>query len=284
MKKTVLDIVEMKRKGEKISYLCCYDYAMAARCEKAGLDMLLVGDSIGMVVYGFKGTIPVTMEQMIPYAQIIRRGAPNTFIVADMPFLSYQLSAEQAVLNAGRFYKEADVDAVKVEGGRVITDQIKAIVDAGMSVQGHIGLTPQTAGQLGGFKAQGRTAESTIGIIKDALAVEKAGAFSIILEAVPVEVGKAISKVCKIPIIGVGAGMEVDGQALIVNDVLGMGLSAGAKFVKRFAELGEGIEKGLSDYVAEVKAVKFPEEKHCYKMLEGEAEKLEALLKKGLSG
>lgn len=280
MKKTVLDFVEMKKKGEKISYLCCYDYPMACLCERAGLDILLVGDSVGMVVYGYQGTTSVTMEQMIAHSQMLRKGAPNTFIIADMPFLSYQLSAEQAVYNAGRFYKEAEVDAIKVEGGRVITAQIKAVVEAGMSVQGHIGLTPQSAGQLGGFKAQGRTAESAVEVLKDALAVEKAGAFSILVEAVPWEVGKAITEICRVPIIGVGAGMHTDGQALIANDILGMSLSVTTKFCKRFANLSELMEKGLGDYVAEVKTSKFPEEKHCYKMLEREAEKLKTLLEK----
>jgi len=170
---------------------------MACLYEKAGLDMLLVGDSVGMVVYGYRGTTSVTMEQMITHSQMLRRGARNIFIIADMPFLSDQLSVEQPVHNAGQFYKEPDVDAVKVEeGGRVITGQIKAIVEAGMSVQGHIGLTPQSAGQLGGFKVQGRTTKTALEIIKDALAVEKAGAFSIPVEAVPWEVGKAITEMC----------------------------------------------------------------------------------------
>ncbi len=280
MKKTVLDFAKMKKSGEKISFLTCYDYPMATLCEKAGFDMLLVGDSAGMVVHGYSGTIPVTMDQMISHSEVVRRGAPNTFIIGDMPFMSYQLSVENAIYNAGRFYKEAGVDCVKLEGGRRVEAQIKGIVDAGMSVMGHIGLTPQSSGQMGGFKAQGRTAETAVELIKDALAVENAGAFSMLLEAVPPEVGKIITETLKIPVISIGAGVHCDGQALIIGDMLGFFEAFTPKFVKKYANLSEIIEKAFRDYIGDIKTSKFPEEKHCYRMLEGEQEKLEALLKK----
>lgn len=279
MKKTVLDFAKMKKSGEKISFLTCYDFPMASLCEKAGFDMLLVGDSAGMVVHGYSGTIRVTMDQMIAHSEVVRRGAPNTFIVGDMPFMSYQLSVENAVYNAGRFYKEAEVDCIKLEGGRRVAAQIKGIVDAGMSVMGHIGLTPQSSGQLGGFKAQGRTAETAVEVIKDALAVENAGAFSMLLEAVPPEVGKIITETLKIPVIGIGAGMNTDGQILIIGDMLGFFEAFTPKFVKKYANLSEIIGKAFQDYIDEVKTGKFPEEKHCYRMLDGEHEKLEAFLK-----
>ena len=279
MKKTVLDFAKMKKSGEKISFLTCYDFPMASLCEKAGFDMLLVGDSAGMVVHGYSGTIRVTMDQMIAHSEVVRRGAPNTFIVGDMPFMSYQLSVENAVYNAGRFYKEAEVDCIKLEGGRRVAAQIKGIVDAGMSVMGHIGLTPQSSGQLGGFKAQGRTAETAVEVIKDALAVENAGAFSMLLEAVPPEIGKIITETLNIPVIGIGAGMNTDGQILIIGDMLGFFEAFTPKFVKKYTNLSEIIGKAFRDYIDEVKTGKFPEEKHCYRMLDGEHEKLEAFLK-----
>jgi len=280
MKKTVLNFARMKRRGEKITYLTCYDYPMACLCEKAGFDMLLVGDSLGMVVYGYQGTNPVTMEQMIVHSQAVRRGAPNTFIIGDMPFLSYQKSVDDAIYNAGRFYKEAEVDAIKLEGGRRVVKQIEGIVDAGMSVMGHIGLTPQSSGQLGGFKAQGLTAESAMELIEDALAIEKAGAFAVLLEAVSPEVGKIIAEKCQVPVLGIGGGIYVDGQLLIVSDMLGMFQAFTPKFVKKYTNLSEIIEKVFGDYIEEIRTGKFPQEKHCYRMREGEPEKLKALLEK----
>ena len=279
-KKTVLNFFEMKKKGEKITYLTAYDFPMASFCEKAGIDMILVGDRAGMVVHGYKGTVPMTMDQMVMHSQMVRRGAPDTFIIGDMPFLSYQTTVPDAVNNAGRFYKEADMDAIKLEGGRRVVPQIQGIVDAGMSVMGHIGLTPQSSGQLGGFKAQGRTAETAMEVIKDAVAVEKAGAFSILLEAVPPEVGKIITEMLKIPTLGIGAGMYTDGQVLIIGDMLGYFEAFTPKFVKKYANLSEIIVKAFSEYAEDVRTVKFPEEKHCYRMVEGELDKLGALLKK----
>ncbi|TET55075.1 MAG: 3-methyl-2-oxobutanoate hydroxymethyltransferase [Dehalococcoidia bacterium] len=278
-KKTVLDFMEMKKKGDRITFLTAYDFPMASFCEKAGMDMVLVGDSAAMVVHGLPGTVPMTMDQMIQHSQMVRRGAPNTFVIGDMPFLSYQVSRESAIENAGRFFKEASVDAIKLEGGRRVVKQIEGIVEAGMSVMGHIGLTPQSSGQLGGFRAQGRTAEAAMELIKDALAVEKAGGFALLVEAVPPEVGRIITDMLKIPVLGIGAGMHTDGQLLIVGDMLGYFEAFTPKFVKKYAELGATIEKAFCEFSEEVRTGKFPEEKHCYRMLEGEHEKLETLLR-----
>jgi 3-methyl-2-oxobutanoate hydroxymethyltransferase len=278
-KKSVLDFVEMKKKGEKITYLTAYDFPMASFCEKAGIDMILVGDSAAMVVHGLPGTVPMTMDQMIQHSQIVRRGAPNTFVIGDMPFLSYQISREDAIFNAGRFFKEASMDAVKLEGGRRVLKQIEGIIEGGMSVMGHIGLTPQSSGQLGGFKAQGRTADTAMELIKDALAIEKAGAFALLVEAVPPEVGLKISEMLKIPVLGIGAGMYTDGQVLIIGDMLGYFEAFTPKFVKKYANLAEVIDKAFREYIDDVRTGKFPEEKHCYRMVEGELDKLESMLK-----
>jgi 3-methyl-2-oxobutanoate hydroxymethyltransferase len=279
-KKSVLDFKEMKRKGEKITFLTAYDFPMASFCEKAGMDMVLVGDSAAMVVYGLSGTVPMTMDQMVRHSQAVRRGAPGTFVIGDMPFLSYQVSRESAIENAGRFFKEGDVDAIKLEGGRRVIKQIEGIVEGGMPVMGHIGLTPQSSGQLGGFRAQGRTADAARELIEDALAIEKAGAFALLLEAVPPEVGRVITGMLKIPVLSIGAGMYTDGQLLIVGDMLGYFEAFTPKFVKKYANLAEVIGKAFREFTEDVRSGKFPEEKHCYGMLEGEYEKLQALLKK----
>jgi 3-methyl-2-oxobutanoate hydroxymethyltransferase len=280
-KKTVLDFREMKRKCEKITFLTAYDFPMASFCEKAGMDMILVGDSAAMVVYGLPGTVPMTMDQMVRHSQAVRRGAPATFVIGDMPFLSYQVSRESAIENAGRFFKEADVDAIKLEGGRRVIKQIEGIVEGGMPVMGHIGLTPQSSGQLGGFRAQGRTADAARELIEDALAIERAGAFALLLEAVPPEVGRIITDMLAIPVLSIGAGMYTDGQLLIIGDMLGYFEAFTPKFVKKYANLAEVIEKAFLEFGEDVRNGKFPEEKHCYRMLEGEYEKLQALLRKG---
>lgn len=281
-KKTVLDFREMKRKGDKITFLTAYDFPMASFCEKAGMDMILVGDSAAMVVHGLPGTVPMTMDQMIQHSLAVRRGAPNTFVIGDMPFLSYQVSRESAIENAGRFFKEASVDGIKLEGGRRVINQIEGIVEAGMLVMGHIGLTPQSSGQLGGFRAQGRTADAAMELIEDARAIEKAGAFALLLEAVPPEVGRIITDMLEIPVLGIGAGMYTDGQLLIIGDMLGYFEAFTPRFVKKYANLAETIEKAMREFGEDVKRNKFPEEKHCYRMLDGEYEKLQALLRKTL--
>lgn len=296
-KKTILDFQKMKEAGEKIAYLVTYDFHTAQRAEEAGMEMLLVGDSVGMSIYGYNSTVPVSMDQVVRHAEAVRRGAPNVFIVGDMPFGSYQTDENDAVLNAIRFYKEAEVDAIKLEGGVRVAKQIKAIVDAGMNVMGHIGLTPQSSGQLGGFKAQGRTAESAMKVIEDALAVEKAGAFALLVEAVPPEVTEIIAQKLKIPILSIGAGPLCDGQLLLDIDLLGRGTIFSPKFVKIFVpqairtllpskkldeiNLAEITRQAFKEYVKEVKEGTFPDmEKHCYKMIDGELEKLQRNLER----
>jgi 3-methyl-2-oxobutanoate hydroxymethyltransferase len=269
-KKMIHEFAEMKARGEKIAFLTAYDFPTAQFAQAAGLDMLLVGDSLGMCVYGYSGTVPVTMEQCIRHAEAVRRGAPDTFIVGDMPFMSYQISCESAVENAGRFLKEAGVDAVKLEGGVRVASRIKAIVDAGIVVMGHIGLTPQSSGQLGGHKAQGRTLESARVVVQDALAVQEAGAHMLLLEAVPPEVGAYITRTLSIPVLSIGAGVGCDGQLLIVSDLIGQFQAFTPKFVKKYCDVAGTVTAAMSAYVAEVKAGVFPSEAHCYHMLEGE--------------
>jgi 3-methyl-2-oxobutanoate hydroxymethyltransferase len=277
-KKTVLDFLKMKQAGEKFSKLAVYDFTSALLAEQAGLEMILVGDSMGNVVYGYDGTVPMTMDQMVFHSQAVRRGAPNTFIVGDLPFLSYQTSVEDAVRNSGRFYKEAGVDAVKLEGGRQMAPQIRAIADAGMLVMAHIGLTPQSAAQLGGFKVQGNTAEAALRVVDDALALEEAGAFMVLLEGVPAECGRLVTEKLRVPTIGVGAGPYCDGQAVLLSDLIGMYPVFTPKFVKRYAMLGDEIVKAVSAYVSEIKSGVFPGPEHCYKMKEGEMARLEQML------
>jgi 3-methyl-2-oxobutanoate hydroxymethyltransferase len=279
-KKTVLDFLKMKEAGEKFSKLAVYDFTSALLAEQAGLEMILVGDSMGNVVYGYDGTVPVTMEQMIYHAQAVRKGAPNIFVVGDLPFLSYQTSVEDAVRNAGRFYKEAGMDAVKLEGGRQMAPQIRAIADAGMLVMAHIGLTPQSAAQLGGFRVQGNTAEAAMRVLADALALEEAGAFMVLLEGVPAECGKLVTEHLKVPTIGVGAGPYCDGQAVLLSDLIGMYPVFTPKFVKRYAAVGDDMVKAVSAYVNEIKTGVFPGPEHCYKMKEGEMARLDQMLKK----
>lgn len=279
-KLSALDLLEMKKSGKKVVWVTAYDYWTAQFAEAADMDMLLVGDSLGMCVYGYEGTIPVTMDQCIYHAEAVRRGAPNTFVIGDMPFLSYQVNNDEAVRNAGRFFKEARMDAIKLEGGRRVCPQVKAIADGGMLVMGHIGLTPQSSGQLGGFKAQGRTAETAIELIEDALAIQEAGAFSLLVEAVPPEVCKIIRDRLTIPVYSIGAGVDADGQVLIVSDLLGVFQAFTPKFVKRYANIGEDTIDALKAYVDDVRSARFPESKHGYTMIKGEPPKLMAKLDK----
>jgi len=272
-KKTIHDFHRMKRAGEKISWLTAYDYPTAQFAEAAGLDMLLVGDSLGMCVYGYSNTIPVTMDQCIVHCEAVRRGAPNTFVIGDMPFMSYQSSVEKAVENAGRFLKQAGVDAIKLEGGRRVLPMVRAILEAGIVVVGHIGLTPQSSGQLGGHKAQGRTVESAKALIDDAAALEEAGIQMLLLEAVPPEVGKVITEKLAIPVLSIGAGMYCDGQLLIVSDMIGQFQAFTPKFVRKYCNVAEVITNAMKQYVADVRAGRFPTDEHCYHMLEGECEK-----------
>jgi 3-methyl-2-oxobutanoate hydroxymethyltransferase len=276
MKKTRFDLQKMKIDGQKAVWITAYDYPTAELAEKAGMDMLLVGDSLGMCIYGYPGTIPVTMEQCINHCEAVRRGAPNTFVIGDMPFLSYQTSVLDAVLNAGRFYKEAQVDAIKLEGGRKVCPQVQAIAEGGMLAMGHIGLTPQSSGQLGGFKAQGRTVETALELIKDSKAIEAAGAFALLVEAVPPEVCKIIRDELTIPVYSIGAGVDADGQLMIVSDLLGIFQAFTPKFVKKYADLAGEMTRAFTEYIGEVRAGTFPASSHTYKMIKGELEKLQS--------
>jgi 3-methyl-2-oxobutanoate hydroxymethyltransferase len=279
-KKGRLDFAKMKSRGEKLTWITAYDYPIAHFAEQVGMDMILVGDSLGMVVYGYDGTIPVTMEECLIHCRAVRRGAPNTFVIGDMPFLSYQVSVPEAVLNAGRFLKEAGMDAVKLEGGRRVIEQIRGIIDAGILVIGHIGLTPQSSGQLGGFKAQGRTAASAEELIKDALAIEQAGAFALLLEAVPPELGKAITEMLAIPVYGIGAGAYTDGQLLINGDMLGYFEAFTPKFVKKYANLAQVITGALQAYVEDVRRGRFPGPEHSYSVLKEELEEFNRVVER----
>ena len=278
-KLSIIDLQRMKQEGEKIAWITAYDYPTAQFAAAAGMDMLLVGDSLGMCVYGYESTVPVTMDQCIVHCQAVRRGAPNTFILGDMPFMSYQGSDAEAVKNAGRFIKEAGVDGIKLEGGKRVISRIKAILDAGIVVCGHIGLTPQSSGQLGGHKAQGRTVESAKLLIEDALAIEEAGAQMLLLEAVPPEVAGFIAKKLSIPVLSIGAGPHCDGQLLIVSDLIGQFQAFTPKFVKKYANVAQVVTDALSAYIDDVKAGRFPADEHCYHMLKGEKEKFEELIK-----
>jgi len=270
-KHSVHTLQKMKAGGERIAWLTAYDYPTALFAEAAGMDMLLVGDSLGMCVYGYEGTVPVTMDQCIVHCEAVRRAAPNTFVMGDMPFLSYQISDEDAVRNAGRFLKEANVDAVKLEGGKRVISRIRAILDAGIVVCGHIGLTPQSSGQLGGHRAQGRTIASARALIEDALAIEDAGAQLLLLEAVPPEVAGFIARKLSIPVLSIGAGPVCDGQLLIVSDLIGQFQAFTPKFVKRYCDVAEIVTEAMRRYVADVKAGTFPADEHCYHMLKDEA-------------
>lgn len=279
-KPSIFDLYQMKAKGEKIAWLTSYDFPTAQFAQAAGMDMILVGDSLGMCVYGYSSTVPVTMDQCIAHCEAVRRGAPSCFVVGDMPLGSYQSSDVQAVDNAVRFLKESDVDAIKLEGGVRVASRIRAITDAGINVIGHIGLTPQSSGQLGGHKAQGRTAEAAKMVVEDAVAVQAAGAKMILVEAVPPEVTAVIWKMLEIPVMSIGAGPHCDGQLLIVSDLIGQFQAFTPKFVKKYCNVAEVITSAMQTYVSEVKQGIFPdEEQYCYHMVQGEEEKFIALMK-----
>ncbi len=273
------DLLKKKQNGEQAVWVTAYDFITAQLAEECGIDMLLVGDSLGMCIYGYDGTIPVTMEQCIYHCEAVRRAAPNTFIVGDMPFGSYQISTPDAVANAIRFHKEAGVDAVKLEGGRAVIDVISAIANSGMLVIGHLGLTPQSSNALGGFKAQGLTADTAIDVIEDAKLVYEAGAFSILIEGVPPEVTRVIRDEIPVPIYSIGAGAYADGQLMIISDIVGHFQAFTPKFVKRYGDVAGEIRKSVDSYINEVKNSQFPTEEHSYRMKPGEWEKLEKMIK-----
>ncbi|MDN5348455.1 MAG: 3-methyl-2-oxobutanoate hydroxymethyltransferase [Clostridia bacterium] len=264
-KVTLPHLREMKMRGEKIAMVTAYDYPTALLADRAGMDMLLVGDSLAMVVLGYEGTVPVTMEEMLHHTKAVMRARPAAFVVADLPFLSYQVGREEAIRNAGRFLKEGGADAVKLEGGGAMVPIVRAVVEAGIPVMGHLGLTPQTASLLGGFRVQGKGAEAAERIMADAKALEEAGAFSLVLECVPSALAAEITAQLKIPVIGIGAGPHCDGQVLVFHDLVGLFDRFLPKFVKRYANLSEEIVAALSQYCQEVRTGVFPGEEHSFK-------------------
>lgn len=273
MRKTIPDFEKMKQAGEKISMLTAYDYPSAKLVEQAGVDTILVGDSLGMVVLGYDSTVPVTMEEMLHHTKAVRRGANQTFVIADLPFMSY-VTLDLALMNAGRFIKEAGADAVKLEGGLNVVPIVEGLTRAGIPVVAHIGLTPQTANQLGGFKVQGRDLDSAVQLVNDSLALEQAGAFLIVLEAIPRQVAAQITNRLKIPTIGIGAGVDCDGQVLVYHDILGLFERFKPKFVKQFAQLGQEVVRAIHRYHEEVKSSLFPAEEHTFGLSDEVIEKL----------
>jgi 3-methyl-2-oxobutanoate hydroxymethyltransferase len=263
-KVTTLDVKAKKEKGEPITMLTAYDYPIGLLADRAGIDMLLVGDSVGMVVMGLTTTVAVTMEDMIHHCKAVVRGALNPLVVGDMPFMSYQVSIEQAVANAGRLMKEGGVDAVKLEGGVDMAPVVAAIVRAGIPVEGHIGLTPQTISKLGGFKVQGKSIESALQVVRDAEAIEAAGAFCVCLEAIPDRLAKIITQRIKIPTIGIGAGVDCDGQVLVTHDMIGLFDRFTPKFVKKYANVYESIKQAMEAYRDDVAARTFPASEHIF--------------------
>ena len=265
-KLTIQDIVLMKQNGERISMLTAYDASFAGLIDAAGIDMVLVGDSLGMVLLGYDSTIPVTMEEMLHHCRAASRGVKRAVLVGDMPFMSYQVSESEAITNAGRFLKEAGCDAVKLEGGTEVCDTVKAIVKAGIPVMGHIGLTPQTASQLGGYKVQGRDADSARLLLQSARDLEAAGAFAIVLECIPAQLSEAITSAVAMPTIGIGAGKHCDGQVLVTHDMVGMFEKFIPSFVKQYVNLAPQIKKAVGAYRQEVKNGNFPAEEHSFAM------------------
>ena len=271
-KVTTLTLRQKKERGEPISVLTAYDYPTALAMDQAGMDAILVGDSLGMVVLGYDTTLPVTMDDMLHHCRAVARGAKSALLIGDMPFMSYQVSVEEAVRNAGRFLQTGGMDAVKLEGGRV--EAVRAIVAAGIPVMGHVGLTPQSIHQLGGFRPQGKSAPAAKRLLEDALLLEEAGCFSIVLESVPARLGGLISKKLSIPTIGIGAGAGCDGQVLVTHDMLGLFERFTPKFVKKYADLHTEMQRAFSQYIADVQAKSFPAAEHSVEMKDDEWEEL----------
>jgi 3-methyl-2-oxobutanoate hydroxymethyltransferase len=274
-KLTAPDIREMKSEGRKIVMVTAYDYPTARAVEAAGLEAILVGDSLGMVVLGYDSTVPVTMEDMLHHTRAVMRGVETVHVVADLPFMSYQISDEQAVENAGRLIKEGGADAVKLEGGEVVASRIRAIVRSGIPVMAHIGLTPQSAASLGGFRVQGRSLEAARAILNDAFAVQEAGAYSVVVEAVPRQLGRIITERLDIPTIGIGAGVDCDGQVLVNADMLGAYDKFTPRFAKRYAGMQDVMQAAFREYAEEVRAGVFPANEHGFAMSREVVQQLE---------
>ena len=262
--KTILDIRRMKVEGEKITVLTAYDYPFARLMDLAGIDMILVGDSVGTVVAGYDNTLPVTLEEMLYHTRAVVRGTSSALVVTDMPFLSYQVDLRDARLNAGRLVKEGGAQAVKLEGGTNVAATIRAIVDMDIPVVGHIGLTPQSVHRMGGFRVQGKEEGQARQLLADALAVEAAGAFALVLEGIPARLASEITAALNIPTIGIGAGVDCDGQVLVIHDILGLCEKYSPKFVKKFADVSGTIRQGIDDYIREVKGGTFPDQEHSF--------------------
>ncbi|MCH7586746.1 MAG: 3-methyl-2-oxobutanoate hydroxymethyltransferase [Chloroflexi bacterium] len=265
---TIRTFAIKKKNNEKISMLTAYDYPMALAAERAEIDSILVGDSLGMVVLGYDTTLPVTMQDMLHHCKAVARGAKYPLLIGDMPFMSYQVSAEDALRNAGRFLQEAGMDAIKLEGGRERKKAIELIVSAGIPVMGHLGLTPQSVHQLGGFRAQGKTAVDATKLLEDALILQDAGCFSIVLETIPARLAGLVSETLEIPTIGIGAGVDCDGQVLVTHDLLGMFERFVPKFVKQYSHLHQEMVQAFTDYKLDVESRLFPEDEHSFKMLD----------------
>jgi len=257
-------VVDMKRKGEKIVVLTAYDYPMAVLADEAGAEVILVGDSLGTVLLGYESTLPVTMDDMMHHVKAVARAKTSAMVVADMPFMSYQVSVEQAVGNAGRFIQECGADAVKMEGGERVVPAIRRLVEIGIPVMGHLGLTPQSVLGMGGYRVQARGEADQERLAREAKMLEDAGCFAIVLESIPARLGAAVSAGLRVPTIGIGAGVECDGQVLVSQDLLGLYLGRTAKFVRKYADLAERTREAFAAYVADVKAKRFPDERETY--------------------
>ena len=281
-KVTIPKLLKMKREGEKITMITAYDYPTAMMADSAGVDIILVGDSVGMVMLGYSSTLPVTMDEMLHHCRAVVRGTKESLIVGDMPFMSFNASIEEAIRNAGAFLK-AGCDAVKLEGGAEMAEVVEAIVDAGIPVMAHIGLTPQRFALLGGYRVQGRTADSAKRILEDAKALEKAGAFAVLMELVTTEIAEIIREELTVPTIGIGSGMHCDGQVLVITDVLGLTMwTETPKFAKQYANLRGIIMDALKNFIGDIVTEKFPTNSHSYHMVEGEHEKILKLISKSL--
>ncbi|MGE6752291.1 3-methyl-2-oxobutanoate hydroxymethyltransferase [Rossellomorea sp. NPDC071047] len=279
MKQTT-DFLKMKNKREKISMLTAYDFPSAKIAEEAGIDVILVGDSLGMVVLGYDSTVPVTVEDMIHHTKAVKRGAKDTFIVTDMPFMSYHLSRDETLKTAAQILQQGGAHAVKVEGGDHVIDGIHSLTSSGIPVMAHLGLTPQSVGVLGGYKVQGKTADSAKKLIDDAIKCEQAGAFALVLECVPKQIAKEISAALTIPTIGIGAGSEADGQVLVFHDLVTYGVNRVPKFVKQYSNVSEAIHSSIKNYIDEVKEGSFPSDDHSFTMRDEELDALYGGMKK----
>jgi 3-methyl-2-oxobutanoate hydroxymethyltransferase len=274
-KVTVADFSKMKSNNQRIVMVTSYDYPTSIIADEVGVDSILVGDSYGMVVLGYDTTIPVTIEELLPVCQAVKRGASHSLLIGDMPFLSFQVSEEDAIRNAGRFVKEGRMEAVKIEGGREMAHMAKAVANAGIPVLGHIGITPQTATLHGGYRIQGKNADSGERLVEDAKSLEEAGVFGIVLEMITEEVARAITKTVSVPTIGIGSGRYCDGQVLVLHDILGLYPRFVPKFAKRYADLASTIRGAVTEYVTEVRRGAFPEEKNVFKMDDAERDKMD---------